>query len=242
MPVPVIGVTTSHSQSASGLSLITLTEAYVQALLRAGATPLLIPLGLSSEHLSNLLPRLDGILFTGGGDIHPERYASSMHPLVSEIDPDRDQVELGLFENTLQARLPFMGICRGLQLVNVGLGGTLYEDILDQHPGAQRHQFSGEHPRNFLAHWVNIQEDSRLAEIVQAGSARVNSLHHQGIARLAPGLRPVAFAPDGIIEAVELQGYPFGMAVQWHPEWLPEDPAMAALFRAFVSASLPQPV
>lgn len=238
MPAPVIGVTTSRTMSRYGYPLISLTEAYTQALLRAGATPLLIPLGLSISDLSNLLHRLDGILFSGGGDIHPNRYGSTMHPLVDDIDADRDQVELELLQMTLQANLPFMGICRGLQLVNVGLGGSLYEDIQDQHPQQARHQFGGEKPRDYLAHWVNIDEGSRLAEILKTGSKQVNSLHHQGIRQLSPALRATAFSPDGIIEAVELPNYPFGLAVQWHPEWLPDDPAMVSLFHAFTAASL----
>jgi putative glutamine amidotransferase len=241
MSYPLIGVTTSRSTSRTGLSQITLTEAYAQALVRAGACPVLIPLGLPTALLQASLARLDGILFTGGGDIHPERYAGSEHPLVSDVDTDRDQVELSLLEEVVGRYMPFLGICRGLQLVNVGLGGSLYEDIVDQHPHGQRHQFSGEQPRNYLAHSVEILPESTMAGILGARRVQVNSLHHQGIRRLAPSLLATAKAPDGIIEAVELEDYPFGLAVQWHPEWLQEHPPMVELFRAFARAAASQP-
>jgi putative glutamine amidotransferase len=180
---------------------------------------------------------LDGILFTGGGDLDPGSYRSEPHPSVDGVDPDRDRVELQLFDATVKAGIPFLGVCRGLQLVNVGLGGTLYEDILDQRPEAIRHNYHPHWPRTYLAHPVQIEAGSRLEDILGRPSAQVNSLHHQGIRQLAPGLTPTAHAPDGLIEAVELPEYRFGLAVQWHPEWLPPEAAMDELFEAFTSAA-----
>jgi putative glutamine amidotransferase len=210
---------------------------YTQAVASAGGLPLVIPLGLPEDRLAELAVRLDGILFTGGGDVHPGRYGNPMHPLVDGVDDDRDRVEIFLIREAARLGKPFFGICRGIQAINVALDGTLYEDILDQLPGAQPHQFSGQAPRNHLAHTVRVQEGSRLAGILGCPESGVNSLHHQGLCRLAPGLWPTAWAPDGLVEAVELTGHPFGLAVQWHPEWLQEHAPMRALFRAFVEAA-----
>lgn len=237
MSAPLIGITTSRITSRSGLTMLAVTEAYVQAVIHGGGNPVLIPLGLSEDALREMLKRLDGVLFSGGGDVHPARYGSQPHPLVDEVDTDRDRVEIQLMQDILTTKKPFLGICRGLQVINVALGGSLYEDILDQRPGSLRHQYSPDWPRNYLAHPVQVDESSRLAGILGTTTAQVNSLHHQGIYQVAPGLRSTATAPDGVIEAFELPGYSFGLAVQWHPEWLPDDPAMQALFRAFVEAA-----
>lgn len=237
MKKPIIGLTSSRTNRSAENSLISVPEAYVQALLRAGGLPLILPLTLSRADLANCLEGLDGVLFTGGGDVQPEQYGGAPHALVAGVDPDRDQFEIDLLRGSLAKELPFLGICRGLQLINVALGGTLYEDILDQHPGALVHQQNDLHPRSYRAHSVEIQPQSHLAQVLGRTTNAVNSLHHQGIRRLSDQLSASAFAPDGIIEGVEIFGHRFGLAVQWHPEWLPDDPAMQALFAAFVSAS-----
>jgi len=238
LPAPIIGLTTYRSLSPYGYQTLSLTEAYIQALTRAGACPVLVPLGLSESALAELADRLDGLLFTGGGDVHPERYGSGTHPKVSHVDEDRDRVEVQLVHQAVAKELPFIGICRGLQVINVALGGSLYEDILEQHPGAQKHDYFPNYPRDYLAHPVQIKPDSLLAQALGGETALVNSLHHQGIRRLAAGLKATAFAPDGVIEAIELAGHPFGLAVQWHPEWLGEHLAMRALFTAFIRAAM----
>jgi putative glutamine amidotransferase len=237
MVQPLIGITTHRSATSLGVPLFSTAQAYVEAIARAGGAPVLLPLGLDKATLFTLTSRLDGILFSGGGDIQPELYGSQSHPKVNEVDHDRDRVELWLVQRVLQRKLPFLGICRGLQVINVGLGGSLYEDILDQHPSAQQHQFSPGHPRNHLAHTVQVQAGSRLATILGAESFQVNSLHHQGVRKLAPALQANAFAPDGILEGLEIPDHPFGMAVQWHPEWLRDDPVMQRIFRAFILAA-----
>jgi putative glutamine amidotransferase len=237
MPSPLIGLTTYRHLNQYGLPLNSITEAYVRAVSSAGAIPTLIPLGLDEETLDQLLARLDGIVFTGGGDVAPERYGSRPHPLVDEVDPDRDRTEVHLVQRTLDQGLPFLGICRGLQVINVALGGTLYEDILDQRPGSLKHQYYPNWPRNYLAHSVQVEPGSRLRQLLGQSSVQVNSLHHQGIRDLAAPLKAAAFAPDGLIEAFELAEHPFGLAVQWHPEWLQEHPPMQTLFRQFVRAA-----
>ncbi|OGO37474.1 MAG: hypothetical protein A2W35_14130 [Chloroflexi bacterium RBG_16_57_11] len=237
MPAPLIGLTSYRHLNTYGLPLNSITEAYARAVTSAGAIPVMIPLGLAEETLDALLVRLDGILFTGGGDVHPERYGSQAHPLVDDVDVDRDRVEVHLLHRTLEQGLPFLGICRGLQVINVALGGTLFEDILDQRPNSLKHQYYPNWPRNYLAHSVQVKQNSQLWAMLGSSSVQVNSLHHQGIRDLAAPLQATAFAPDGVIEAFELVEHPFGMAVQWHPEWLQEHPSMQSIFRAFVQAA-----
>jgi len=234
---PLIGITAARTTSPSGLPQFSVVETYARAVSQAGACPLLIPSGLSGNELDTILQRLDGVLFSGGGDIDPVHYDAGPHPKVGEVDPDRDRVELHLLQQVLQEDIPFLGICRGLQLINVGLGGTLYADIGDQLPGAQNHDFSPGWPRDHLAHEVQVTQDSRLAGILGLKLAEVNSLHHQAICQLAPGLLPTASSPDGLVEAVELPDHPFGLAVQWHPEWLTAHAPMRALFRAFIEVA-----
>jgi putative glutamine amidotransferase len=236
MTAPLIGITSYRTYNRYGHPQICLSEAYVSSLAHAGALPVLVPLGLSEPALEALVFRLDGMLFSGGGDVDPERYGSQPHPLVDNVDLDRDRVELYLLQKILAAGQPFLGICRGLQVINVGLGGSLYEDILDQRPGSLHHSTSDELPRYHLAHPVRIEANSQLIQILSHNEVQVNSQHHQGIRQLASGLKPSAYAPDGIIEAFEYPTVRYGLAVQWHPEWLQEHLPMQALFRSFVEA------
>jgi putative glutamine amidotransferase len=234
MSLPFIGVTTWRTYSKSGYAWISVSEAYLQAISQAGACPVSIPLGLPEEILADLLARLDGVLFTGGGDLNPHTYGEEWHPDLKEVDDDRDRMELYLLHRVLESRIPFLGICRGIQVINVGLGGSLYADIASQHPGAIKHDFHSYWPRDYLAHEVQIQAGSQLARILGKTRVQVNSLHHQGIRRLAPGLLATAQAPDGLIEGIELSDHAFGLAVQWHPECLTDFEPMRKLFGAFV--------
>jgi putative glutamine amidotransferase len=234
---PLIGLTATRATNRYGFLSSEVKEAYTQAITSAGGMPVILPLGLPASILKEALSRLDGVLLTGGGDIAPERYGNRPHPLVAEVDEGRDQEEIQVFQNAGQAGLPVLAICRGLQVVNVAMGGTLYEDILDQYPGAIKHQYSLEKPRTYLAHTVHLNGSSRLTSILGSPEVQVNSLHHQGIRRLAQGLQASACAPDGLVEAVELPGSRFVLAVQWHPEWMQDDPGMRRLFAEFVAAS-----
>jgi putative glutamine amidotransferase len=153
------------------------------------------------------------------------------------VDVDRDQVEFQLCLEAVKGRLPFLGICRGIQVINVAQGGTLYPHVPDQLRGDFHPPHDETKPRDSLAHEVQVKPGSRLAAILGRSNLRVNSMHHQGIARLAPGFTANAHAPDGLIEAIELDDHPFGLAVQWHPEWLTAYKPNRALFRAFVEAA-----
>ena len=237
MTTPWIGITTNRTVNSAGNLMHSIIEAYVVSISNAGAVPVLIPLGLDIDQLRSIISRLEGILFSGGGDVHPDVYKSLMHPQVYGIDSDRDRVEILLLEQVLKSNIPFFGICRGLQLINVGMGGTLYEDLNDQFSGSLRHNSPEDWSRDSLAHPVKISPKSRLFDILQQDTFSVNSWHHQGIRRLADGVSSSAVAPDGVIEAIELPDHPFGLAVQWHPEWLQNHELMQRLFKAFVQAA-----
>lgn len=237
MPSPLIGVTAARTTSKSGHPLASLAQAYIKALTQAAACPVIVPSGLPEDNLEELLSRLDAVLFTGGGDIHPSAYGEVSRPEIKEIDPDRDRTEFKLLDRALNKGVPFFGICRGLQVVNVGLGGTLYADVASQHPRALKHDFYPDWPRDHLAHQVRVEGKSRLAEVLGDTEFKVNSLHHQAVQRLAPGILVTARSPDGLIEAIEVSDHPFGLAVQWHPEWLTPHAPMRALFQAFVEAA-----
>ncbi len=234
---PLIGLTTYTSKSEYGNPVVTLATHYVRAILQAGGMPVLIPNLLSEPEWQEFYERLDGIVFTGGGDIEPRIFGGPDHPKVGSVDPERDALELPLLRAAAEDGKPFLGICRGLQVVNVALGGTLFTDLADQLPGAMRHNWHEGFPRTHLAHPVRVEEDSLLAKIFDEPMPGVNSLHHQGIKNLAPALKSIAYAPDGLVEAVELPGHPFGLAVQWHPEWLTEHAWARRLFQAFIDAT-----
>ena len=238
MAAPIIGITSTFTPATDGkFGTISVGESYIQAVLRAGGLPLVIPVGLPREEQQAVFDRLDGVLLTGGGDIDPERFDGLPHPRVYDIDERRDDLEIRLVQMAVKANKPFLGICRGIQVINVALGGSLFTDIADQLENSLRHDWYPDIPRNYLAHPVSLQPDSRLAQILGGDLFEVNSLHHQGVERLAPSLRAVAYAPDHLIEAVELPNHPFGLGVQWHPEWLQEHLPQRQLFEALVQAS-----
>ena len=234
-PGPLIGITACHVTTAEGHPAVRILRAYVTAIMEAGGVPLLIPPDLDEPSWRTLLPRLDGVLFSGGADIGLDHFAGEPHPTI-DVEADRDALELPLLRAAVQADMPTLGICRGLQVMNVALGGTLYTHILDQLPGALQHDWHDK-PRNTLAHPVRVEEGTRLAEVLGSPLVEVNSLHHQGIKDLAPGLKPTAYTSDGLIEGIELPDRKFALAVQWHPEWMTEHEEMRRLFKAFVEAA-----
>ena len=237
MTLPIIGITSYRQDDDKGLPVLSLGEAYVKAISQVGGLPVLIPLGILQSEIKALITHLDGILLSGGGDVAPALFGAEDHPEVISVDPDRDRVEIQLVQMGIEKGLPFLGVCRGIQILNVALGGTLYTHIPDQLDGAVHHPYIPGKPRDYLAHDVRIEPNSLLSEILSQSQVMVNSMHHQGIARLATGLRPAAYAPDGLIEAVELENYRFGLGVQWHPECLTQYESMRAVFRYFVEAS-----
>jgi putative glutamine amidotransferase len=235
MTTPLIGITTGRTISKT--TTICAGEAYVKAVIRAGGLPVLLPVGIHSADFDEIYARLDGLLLTGGGDIDPALYHGRTHDEVYGVDGQRDDLEIGLVRLAAESGWPFLGICRGIQVINVALGGTLYTHIADQLPNPLHHAEYPGAARDFLAHPVQINPTSSLAKILETQTTAVNSLHHQGIEKVAQGLRAIAEAPDHLVEAVELPGHPFGLGVQWHPEWMPDSLAMQALFKSFIQAA-----
>ncbi len=235
MTCPLIGITARHAPTAQGLPAVQILRAYVAAIVEAGGAPILIPPDLPENGWRSLLDRLDGILFSGGADIGLEHFDGEPHPTV-EVESVRDSIELPLLRAAVDIDKPFLGICRGLQVMNVALGGTLYTHILDQLPNALQHDWQDK-PRPTLAHPVRVEEGTRLADILGAPMLQVNSLHHQGIKDLAPSLKATALSPDGLIEGIELPDHKFALAVQWHPEWMTSHEEMRRLFGKFVEAA-----
>lgn len=234
---PLIGITTGRNPDPAGEPWIMVVEAYVRAVLRAGGAPVLLPVGLGDGELADIQPLLAGVLLTGGGDIDPARFDGDPHPRVDGVDPQRDDLDITMARWAAESGTPFLGICRGCQVVNVALGGDLYTDIPDQHPGALRHVHLNGEPRSRTAHEVRIEPGSRLAEITGRTLLATNSSHHQAARAVPSTLAVTAVATDGIIEALELPHHPFGVAVQWHPEWLPDAGPHQAIFRAFIEAA-----
>jgi putative glutamine amidotransferase len=244
MGSPAIGITCSRIETSSKHRPLYFgqNQTYAHALIRAGTAPLLIPPLGDHTLLPTLYERLDGLLFSGGGDIAPARYGEPVHEKCGSAWPERDEMELTLARWAMDDGKPVLAICRGIQVLNVALGGTLYQDIEAQIPGAERHPWYPDYPRNRLSHPVVVIPDTRLAHILGATSLPVNSLHHQAVKDVAPGLAVVARAPDGVIEGVEAQSHPFAIGVQWHPEDLAADQAHhQRLFDALAEACRGQP-
>lgn len=233
---PLIGITTNQSQNIYGQPTIMLMQSYVNAVIQAGGVPILIPSLIEKDGLEVVYSRLDGILFSGGGDVSLEYFPGEPHPRIDDVDLARDSIELRFANTAASDGKPFLGICRGCQVVNVALGGTLYTHIPDQIPNALDHDYPG-NKRTILVHEVKIEEGTRIAEIYGEPIIKVNSLHHQGLKDIAPSLRVAGQAPDGLVEAIELPEHPFGLAVQWHPEWLTDQEPTRNLFSKFIEAA-----
>ncbi len=213
-------------------------ETYVRAVHEGGGVPVIIPPLLTEADWRPLLLRLDGLLLTGGEDIAPLHYGEGPQSWLGGVDEERDASELGLVEQALALELPILGICRGQQLLNVALGGTLYQDITAQLSQALEHALVPGRPMERITHSVTIEPDSTLAEVLGGVEFGVNSAHHQAVRRPGEGLRVVARSEDGVIEGLELLDHPFCLSVQWHPEaMLKVNATMKPLFRALVVAA-----
>jgi putative glutamine amidotransferase len=200
-----------------------------------------LPPHLGREALDHLWPRLAGVVLTGGGDVDPSRFGASRHPSVFDVSPARDALEIDLTRRALDGGRPLLAICRGIQVVNVALGGTLHQDIPSDVDSAINH--SQKEPRDQPTHAVKVNLESGLGALLGAAELAVNSFHHQAIDRAGAGIRDVAWAPDGVIEGVEVADHPFLFGVQWHPEDLVgHDAAARRLFRALAEAANRQTV
>jgi putative glutamine amidotransferase len=219
-----------------------MSQQYVKVLVAAGALPWIIPLIQNDvTTLRGIYDRLDGLFLPGGLDLHPSAYDEGPNDLCGRTDSARDEIELMLTWWALEDEKPMLAVCRGIQVVNVAAGGTVHQDLASQLPGAIKHDYfpkRGQYSRDLLVHDVELAEGSRLGSLLEASRVQVNSMHHQGIKQLAAGLRPTAYAPDGLIEGLESPNGQFLLGVQWHPEALVDrDPRMNRLFTAFIEAA-----
>ncbi len=234
---PLIGIPT-RGITDGAIVRFAVVSTYTRALELAGAAPIAIPLQLGEETLREIFSHLDGLLIAGGVDVHPSEFGEPLETFCGEIDRDRDIVELNLLRWAMRDEMPIFGICRGIQMLNVAAGGTLYQDIGAQLPDALPHEHVMGAPYNRLAHSIEVDPASWLARALGATRLDVNSLHHQSVKQVAPGLRVVARAPDGIVEGIESLNGQFTIGVQFHPEWLIDDDArMVQLFKEFVDAA-----
>jgi putative glutamine amidotransferase len=242
---PILGLTT-HTREAVGAEISpgwALGRQYVDVLTRAGALPWLLPLLHDDlDTLRAMYDRLDGIFMAGGADIDPATYGEARHVACGVADAPRDRTELTLARWALEERKPLLGLCRGLQVVNVASGGTLFQDLTAQRGEGIKHDYfpeDGRYPRDMIVHDVRLATGSRLAKILGEETVPVNSRHHQGIKSLGAGLVASAFAPDGLIEGVEIATDQFAIGVQWHPEDLTAvRPETQHLFDSFVEAAV----
>jgi putative glutamine amidotransferase len=234
MTRPLIGITTKGRGDDGRVKL---NARYVDAVRRAGGVPLLLPPG--ERELDPLLETLDGLVLTGGGDVDPALYGGRLHATVHDVDAERDASEIALARAADGAGLPTFGICRGAQVLNVALGGTLVEHLPDEVGETLTHApRPGAGSDDYEHHDVRVAPGSRLATVLDGESCTTASWHHQAVRQVAPGLQVVAKADDGTIEAFEKREHPWLVAVQWHPEATAAgDPAQQRLFNAFVAAA-----
>jgi len=237
MRKPMIGLTAHWDSQREGYWMLLYYFRCVEA---DGGIPVLLPYLSDEEMLRQAVQELDGILLTGGVDVAPGFYGEEVAESCGEICDERDRMEKILFEASLAANKPVLGICRGIQVMNVFLGGTLYQDIPTQLTAAEPACHRPNPPHYDHIHEVEILPQTPLHQMLGASSVVVNSMHHQAIRTLAPQLAAMAFAPDGLVEAVYMPQAHYVLGVQWHPERLEKDAASRALFSDFVCACTSQ--
>lgn len=240
---PLIGITSSmglgiYSMTMDNLPQVQhrMNDTYVRAIVQAGGIPVVLPSYEDLFVVKALVDRLDGVLLSGGDDLDPALYARRANAHLGTVCPRRDAAEIAIAQYVLrETDKPLLGICRGIQVMNVAMGGSLHIDLPDE--GKLAHSLTM-YPRDQLTHEVLVMENTHLSEAMGAGSSRVNSFHHQAVRELAEGFAVSAVSvPDDVIEAIELPGERFVVGVQWHPEELTARQEARALFKAFVAAA-----
>ena len=243
---PLIGITATLKQDADQVAerplgrFVRADLDYVEGVADAGGIPVVLPPVAGPRAAEALLEGMDGLLLSGGSDLDPGYYGEEAVPELGVTLPERDAFEMALLEHALRRQMPILGICRGMQVLNVALGGTLYQDLPSQMDHMVLLGHRQETPKWQPTHEVEVEGDSRVAEILGANELKVNSYHHQAIKDLASGLVAVAYAPDGVIEAIESSDLAkrWLVGVQWHAEAMREaGPEHRNLFEAHVAAA-----
>jgi len=237
---PVIGIPCCGAKRAGArYPLLGTYRPFTELIELAGATPLLLPPVADPAALAGLVALVDGLLLPGGGDVHPQAYGEEPHPLLGTVDVEEDALELSLVREALTWHLPLLGVNRGMQVLNVACGGSLFQDLRSQLGQGVWSHVTTRQARTYLAHPVSVVPKTRLAEIVKTDPLLVNSFHHQGVKHLGAGLAIGALAPDDVIESIELGTACFALGVQWSLEALAldGDQRMLALFQAFIDAA-----
>ncbi|MGE7941960.1 gamma-glutamyl-gamma-aminobutyrate hydrolase family protein [Lysinibacillus xylanilyticus] len=232
---PVIGITAFVEDDLSSR----LNAAYSKSVIEAGGIPLIIPLGVE-EDVAQILSLTDGLLLSGGYDVHPFLFGAEPTPKLGKVHPERDSVELALIEAAFIRQMPIFGICRGMQILNVALGGTVYQDIDSEYHSSKLLKHKQQAARGVATHYVHVTPATLLKMIIEEAQIAVNSFHHQAVNVVAEKMKVAAKSSDGIVEAVVHEDLPFCLGVQWHPEELAivGDGGSKKLFTAFVRASL----
>ena len=214
-----------------------INQSYVRALVASGCAPVMIPLLDDDERLRAIYERLDGIVLPGGADVAPQAYGEEPIRDLNVVEAPRDRTELMLARWAFADDLPLLGICRGQQVLNVALSGSLWQDLRHQGVTSVEHSDADGRARTALMHRVRLDPDSRLAQLIDETEIQVNSLHHQAIKTIAPQLRVTGKSDDGVIEAIESPERRFLIAVQWHPEEIDDLPWVRRLFQGFARAA-----
>lgn len=227
---PLIGITAGQHKGTTHI----LKDTYVQAVIRAGGIPVIVPIG-NEPNCAQLIEPFDGFIFSGGEDVDPTLFGEEPARGLGEVAPARDAFEMAFAKAAIQSNKPILGICRGMQLLNVALGGSLYQDIETQKEGTIR-QHDQKAPPSHPSHFVQLTEGSYLQKIFTKETIKVNSFHHQAVKQMGASLKIGGVASDGVIEAFESTEHPFFVGVQWHPEALleKEDEGSLQLFQAFI--------
>lgn len=232
---PIIGLT-SGFKNIDETVFSSIDYDYIMAVSEAGGLPITLPIVKENILTKNYMKEMDGLIFTGGEDISPLLYGENPISQIGAVSFVRDKFEMCLFKSAREHHLPIMGICRGMQLINVALGGTLYQDINKQIEGSLGHRSFNknlEQPH----HKVSLTKDSRLYTLINKKEIGVNSFHHQSVKEIGKDLKAVAYSNDGIIEAIESVDSTFVLGMQWHPERMTHEyPMFKKIFELFISA------
>jgi putative glutamine amidotransferase len=237
MAKPVIGISPSIEHGRRRGDAYFLYTSYVEEMSRAGAVPFILPFARSREEAREILAHVDGVLLTGGDDLDPTLYGQTTRHADRIGSRMRAESDLHYARESLERLKAVLGVCLGVQVMNVAFGGTLLQFIPEDVPGAAPHEDAEAATEDAPQHPVRIEPGSLLLRLLGTETAVVSSFHHQAVAKVAPGFRVAARSPEGVIEAIEREDHPFYLGVQWHPERMPAAPITERLFRGFIGAA-----